>query len=148
MKPPSNLSQKNQNASALDLPNALGSDPLFCEFLNNGYEWIRVYPECLADLGDSEYPYRLRKRFYASDEPAYHERIFTIYVHVANLYRIPGYPKDGSAPRFLFTVRMSYQNGEAGIPLGVVDMRWRAQSVEEAEKPARWFWQQLGEPMP
>jgi len=97
----------------------------------------------LFGLDECEYTYRLRKRFYQEDQ-----RIFTIYVTVANLYRIEGYPKDGTAPRFLFTVRMSYQNGEAGIPLGVVSMNWRAQSVDEAEKPARWFWQQLGEPMP
>lgn len=145
MKPNPNLKPKSKNpsASALDLPNALGSDPLFCDFLNNGYEWVRVHPEDLFGLDECEYTYRLRKRFYQEDQ-----RIFTIYVTVANLYRIEGYPKDGTAPRFLFTVRMSYQNGEAGIPLGVVSMNWRAQSVDEAEKPARWFWQQLGEPMP
>uniref|UniRef100_A0AB39CDK0 Uncharacterized protein n=1 Tax=Pseudomonas phage HRDY3 TaxID=3236930 RepID=A0AB39CDK0_9VIRU len=146
MKPPSNLSQKNPSGNALDLPNALGSDPIFCEFLNNGYEWIRLYPEDLYALKDGDYPFQLRKRFYKTVTPDYHERAYIVYVRVSNLYRIEGYPKDGSMPRFLFRAQVEFQNVDPGIPIGVLHSEWRVMSVDEAEKPAHWLWQQLGEP--
>lgn len=143
--------RKNHNKplsldAVYDLPNALGKNEIFAEFINNGYEWVRVYPEDLARLEDGEYEFWLRKRFYKTVTENYHERAYTVHVKVSNLFRIEGYPKDGSAPRFLFRASVDFQNVEPGTPIGLLNLNWRVYNVDDAEKPARWLWQQLGEP--
>jgi hypothetical protein len=126
--------------SASNLPNGLVNDPIFLAFSDAGYTWRDMRP---FETGD--YPHSLHKRVY---QELFGEKVraYSIVVSVSNMFRIPGYPRDGSMPRFMFHATVSYQNVNAGIELGTFQSNWNVRSVEQAEKPAYFLWTALGHP--
>ncbi len=127
--------------SASNLPNGLVNDPIFLAFSDEGYTWHDMRP---FESGD--YDHSLRKRVYWAVDGE-KVRAYTIVVSVSNMFRIPGYPRDGSMPRFLFHAAVDFQNAEAGIELGTIEANWQVKSVEEAEKPAYFLWHAFGKPV-
>lgn len=127
--------------SASNLPNGLVDDPLFLAFSDAGYEWRDQRPFITRD-----YDHALFKRFYTVGEKGEHDRAYYLVIAVSNMFRIPGYPRDGSMPRFMFQANLCLHNADAEITLGRIDMDWRVQSVAEAEKPAYYIWNVLGRP--
>lgn len=151
------MNQPNQNLSpnvyrgvpdptakgASNLPNGLVNDPLFLAFSDAGYTWRDQRPFESSGL---TYDHALHKHFYTEEFPGEKVRAYYITVEVANMFRIPNYPRDGSMPRFMFQAKLCLHNAEVEIELGRIDMDWRVMSVAEAEKPAYYLWNVLGRP--
>lgn len=117
------------------------ADPLFLAFSDAGYDWRDMRPFVTHD-----YDHALYKRIY-QEVDGKKVRAYSIIVNVSNMFRIPGYPRDGSMPRFMFHATVGFQGVVVGIDLDTLETNWRVKSVDDAEKAAYFFWSSFGKPV-